>query len=281
MYRLNTVPAPVSADRFTVDVDGVRELARSRRPRMITIGASINLYPHPVSTLREIADEVGAVLLFDAAHLCGLIAGGAWPNPLAEGAHLMTMSTYKSLGGPPGGLIVTDDTEIAERLDSIAYPGLTANSDAGRAAALAVTMVDWRTVGREYAATMVETAAELAAGLMKRGLPVFEGVEGATRSHQFAIESHRWGGGQRAAKQLRRANLLTSGIGLPMEAVAGDLNGLRFGTPELVRLGMKPDDMDELASLIAAGLAPETDPAGVATRVTQWRSGFSGVHFTA
>ena len=90
---------------------------------MITIGASLNLYPHPVSALREIADEVGAILLFDAAHLCGLIAGRAWPNPLEQGAHLMTMSTYKSLGGPPGGLIVTNDAEIAQRLDAIAYPG--------------------------------------------------------------------------------------------------------------------------------------------------------------
>ena len=281
MYRLNTIPAPVNADRFTVDVDAVRELAHEHRPRMITIGASINLHPHPVATLREIADEVGAVLLFDAAHLCGLVAGGAWPNPLQQGAHLMTLSTYKSLGGPPGGLIVTNEPEIAHRLDAIAYPGLTANFDAGKAAALAVTMLDWKAVGKEYAATMVETAAALAAGLIERGLPVHRRAEGATQSHQFAIEAHQWGGGQHAAKRLRRANLLACGIGLPMNAVEGDTNGLRIGTPELVRLGMKSGDMNELASLIADGLAPEADLNSVATRVTQWRTRFSGVHFTA
>jgi len=248
---------------------------------MITIGASMNLYPHPVTALREIADEVGAVLLFDAAHLCGLIAGGAWPNPLEQGAHLMTMSTYKSLGGPPGGLIVTNEPEIAQRLDAIAYPGLTANSDAGKAAALAVTMVDWKAVGKEYAATMVETAAELAARLGQRGLPVFQGIDGPTRSHQLALEAQQWGGGQRAAKRLRQANLLACGIGLPRDAVDGDLNGLRIGTPELVRLGMKPSDMDELASLIAEGLSPDADVAAVAMRVSSWRTRFSGVHFTA
>lgn len=281
MYRLHTIPAPVDAARFTVDVDALRALALEHRPRMITIGASMNLYPHPVAALREIADEVGAVLLFDAAHLCGLIAGGAWPNPLEQGAHLMTMSTYKSLGGPPGGLIVTNEPEIAQRLDAIAYPGLTANFDAGKAAALAVTMLDWKAAGTEYAATMVETAAELAAGLLERGLPVFQGLGGATGSHQFALGAHQWGGGQHAAKRLRRANLLACGIGLPMESVAGDVNGLRIGTPELVRLGMKPDDMDDLASLIAAGLSLDVDPADVAPRVTHWRSRFSGVHFTA
>lgn len=281
MYRLTTIPAPVDADRYTVDLAALRELAIEHRPRMITIGASLNLYPHPVAALREIADQVGAVLLFDAAHLCGLIAGGAWPNPLEQGAHVMTMSTYKSLGGPPGGLIVTSEPEIAQRLDSIAYPGLTANFDAGKAAALAVTMLDWKAAGKEYAATMVQTAAGLAAGLLERGLPVFQGAEGASRSHQFAIAAHQWGGGQRAAKLLRRANLLASGIGLPVDAVGGDMNGLRIGTPELVRLGMKPHDMNELASLIAEGLSPEIDHADLATRVTTWRSRFSGVHFTA
>ncbi len=281
MYRLRTISAPVDADRFTVDVAALRDLALEHRPRMITIGASMNLYPHPVAALREVADEVGAVLLFDAAHVCGLIAGGAWPNPLEQGAHVMTMSTYKSLGGPPGGLVVTNDAEIARRLDAIAYPGLTANSDAGRAAALAVTMLDWKAAGTEYAATMVQTAAALAAGLLERGLPVFQGIDGPTGSHQLALEARRWGGGQSAARLLRRANLLASGIGLPVEAVDGDLNGLRIGTPELVRLGMGPRDMDVLASLLADALAAGADLDDVASRVTAWRSRFGGVHFTA
>ena len=220
--RLRTIAAPVDADRYTVDVDGAaRRCAEHRRPELITIGASLNLYPHPVAAIREIADEVGAVLLFDAAHVCGLIAGGAWPNPLEQGAHLMTMSTYKSLGGPPGGLLVTNEAEIAERLDAIAYPGLTANFDAGKAAALAVTMLDWKAAGADYAATMVQTAAALAAGLVERGLPVFQGDRRADRVPPARPEARQWGGGQSAARLLRRANLLTSGIGLPVEASTG------------------------------------------------------------
>lgn len=275
MYRLHTVPAPVDPARYTVDVDALRELARDVRPRMITIGSSLNLHPHPVAAVREIADEVGATVLFDAAHVCGLIAGGVWPNPLDEGAHLMTMSTYKSLGGPPGGLVVTNDAELAERLDAIAYPGLTANFDAGKAAALAVTMVDWKAVGAGYAAAMVATAARLADELAARGLPVFAD----TQSHQFALRAHRWGGGQQFARHLRRANLLSCGIGLPTEPVPGDVNGLRIGTPELVRLGMTPADMPELATLITR--AADTDPAEVTPEVTAYRKQFTGIHYTA
>jgi glycine hydroxymethyltransferase len=281
MCRLNTIAAPVDAGHYTVDVDALRVLARQHRPRVITIGASLNLYPHPVPALREIADEVGAVLLFDAAHLCGLIAGRAWPNPLEQGAHLMTMSTYKSLGGPPGGLILTNDPELAQRLDAIAYPGLTANFDAGKTAALAVTMLDWKAIGIDYAATMISAAAELADQLLGRGVPVFEGADGPTRSHQFAVQAHAWGGGQHAAKTLRRANLLACGIGLPTALVEGDINGLRLGTPELVRLGMQPADMKDLADLIADALTPEADLAALAAHVTAWRNTFTGIHFTA
>ena len=118
-YGLEIHAFPIDAGHYTVDLPGLRAQARELRPALITIGGSLNLAPHPVGKVREIADEVGALVLFDAAHLCGLIAGRAWPNPLEQGAHLMTMSTYKSLGGPPGGLVVGTDASIAERIDGL------------------------------------------------------------------------------------------------------------------------------------------------------------------
>jgi glycine hydroxymethyltransferase len=281
MYRLRTLAAPVDADRFTVDVDRLRDLAHEARPRLITLGASMNLYPHPVAAVREVADEVGAKVLFDAAHVCGLVAGGAWPNPLDEGAHLMTMSTYKSLGGPPGGLIVTNEPELAQRLDAVAYPGLTANFDAAKSAALAVTLVDWKAAGAAYASAMVETAAGLAEGLERRGVPLYRGSDGPTRSHMVGVLAAPYGGGQTAARRLRAANLLTCGIGLPVDEVAGDNNGLRLGTPEVARLGMTGADMDSLAGFLARGLDPDVVPASVGAEVTAWRAQFRGVHFTA
>jgi Glycine/serine hydroxymethyltransferase len=281
LYGVRTVPAPVDARRYTVDVEALRALCHEVRPALITIGGSLNLVPHPVADVRAIADEVGAHVLFDAAHVCGVIAGGAWPNPLAQGAHLMTMSTYKSLGGPPGGLALTNDPALAQRLEAIAYPGLTANHDAGRVAALAVTLVDWRVAGVDYARTIVGTAAALAAELKAHDVPVFETAAGPTTSHQFALRAADFGGGQRAAARLRQANLLTCGIGLPVEPVDGDLNGLRIGTPEIARLGMTEPDMPALAGFLARALAPDADLAAIGAEVTAWRSGFRGVHFTA
>jgi glycine hydroxymethyltransferase len=281
LYGLKTVPAPVQADGYTVDVDALRRLAREVRPKLITLGGSLSLFAHPVAAVRGIADEVGAVLMFDAAHLSGMIAGRAWANPLAEGAQVMTMSTYKSLGGPPGGLVVGTEAALFERIDAIAYPGLTANFDAGKTAALALGLLDWKVHGPAYAQAMQATARALAEALAARGLPVFARERGATRSHQFAIEAARWGGGQAAARRMEPAGLLACGIGLPhasVSPVAGDVNGLRLGVPEIVRLGMGPGDMAELAALIAAALTRD-EPQALAPQVTAFRQRFRGLHF--
>ncbi|MCI2400438.1 aminotransferase class I/II-fold pyridoxal phosphate-dependent enzyme [Aliiroseovarius subalbicans] len=275
LYGLVTHDAPVNADGYTVDVDALAVLARDVRPKLITLGGSLNLFEHPVAQVRAIADEVGATLLFDAAHQCGIIAGGAWKNPLDEGAHLMTMSTYKSLGGPPSGLIVTNDAALAQRLDAIAFPGMTANFDAAKSAALALSLLDWRDFGTDYARAMIDMAQALAVALAAEGLPVFAG---GTQSHQFAIEAAGFGGGQAASKTLRRAGFLACGIGLPIAEVPGDMNGLRIGTPELVRWGMTPDDAPRLAGLIARALG-RNDPEALAPEVAAWRSSFDRLHF--
>ncbi len=279
LYGLKTFAAPVNADGYTIDLDGLRALALRERPRLITIGGSLNLFAHPVAEIRAIADEVGAHVLFDAAHQCGIIAGKAWQNPLDQGAHLMTMSTYKSLGGPAGGLIVTRDAHIAETLDRIAFPGMTANFDAAKSAALAITLLDWRDHGQAYAKAMVEVSVALAKALEARGIPVFRGKGGvATTSHQFAVLAAPFGGGQTASKTLRKAGFLACGIGLPTDEVPGDLNGLRIGTPELVRRGVTVSDAAALADLIAEGLranAPET----VAHRTRALRAQFTGLAY--
>lgn len=278
LYGLNTVSAPVNVDGYTLDVEALRRLAHAEKPKLITVGSSLNLFEHPVAEIRAIADEVGAKVLFDAAHQCGIIAGRIWRNPLSEGAHLMTMSTYKSLGGPPGGLIVTNDPNIAQRLDAIAFPGMTANFDAAKSAALALTMVDLLELGNGYAVQMIAVAKALATALDAEGLPVFAKDRGFTASHQFAIEAEAFGGGQAASKILRKAGFLACGIGLPIKEVPGDMNGLRIGTPELVRWGVGERDVPELARLIATALR-SNDPATLADEVRRFRAEFQDLHF--
>ncbi|WP_119390065.1 serine hydroxymethyltransferase [Taklimakanibacter lacteus] len=278
LYGLTIHEAPVEPELYGVDIEKLAHMARRIRPKLITLGGSLNLLPWNVKAVRAIADEVGARILFDAAHLCGMIAGGTWPNPLREGADLMTMSTYKSLGGPAGGLVVTNDSGLAERLDHIAFPGLTANFDVAKSAALAITLLDWREFGTDYARMMVDTAAALADALARLGVPVFRTSQGFTQSHQFALRARGFGGGQAVSAKLREANILACGIGLPEAPVEGDMNGLRFGTPEIVRWGMRPEHMPELAGLIAEALSAN-DAASLAPRVASFRMRFDKLAF--
>ena len=275
LFGLNIIEAPIDKDYYTVDVDQLRELALKERPKLITLGGSLNLFEHPVSEVSSIAEEVGARLLFDAAHQCGLIAGKAWENPLDHGADLVTMSTYKSLGGPPGGVIVTNDPEIAKKIDGIAFPGMTANFDAAKSAALAVTMLDWQDYGKKYAAEMVLMAKTLASCLEDYDVPVFFGALGHTQSHQFAVLADKYQGGQEVSKLLRKSGFLACGIGLPVQDIEGDMNGVRFGTPELVRWGMKAKHSNKLAGLIAKALKGHN----VSDQVSDWRRTFNKIHF--
>ncbi len=126
---------------------------------------------------------------------------------------------------------------------------------------------------------MADTAKALAAELIRRGLPVFARERGGTTSHQFAIETASFGGGQTAAKLLRTANILSCGIGLPIDAVPGDLNGLRLGTPEIVRWGMRPSDMPTLAGLIADVLTGARPAEAVGPEVSNFRQQFTKIHF--
>jgi glycine hydroxymethyltransferase len=277
-YGLKVHHAPVDKDRYTIQVDELREQVLRIRPRIISIGGSLNLFPHPVREIRAIADEVGACVLYDAAHVAGLIAGGQWQNPLEEGAHVVTMSTYKSLAGPPSGLILTNDADVASGLDRVAFPGLTANFDMGKIAALAATLLDWKSFGNAYAYAMKETASALVQALASEGVPVFNIENGGTQSHQIAL-SVAEEDGQGAARRLREANFLTSGIGLPRQTIGADSNGLRLGTSEIVRWGMGAASMPDLARLFAQALLHRRPCQDIASDVSKLRRQFTEIHF--
>jgi glycine hydroxymethyltransferase len=271
LYGLEVHYAPIDPVNNTIDVVALAEQIEHLRPQLVTVGGSLNLFPHPVAEVAALAHAHGAKVLYDAAHVSGLLAGGVWPSPLDLGADVISMSTYKSLGGPAGGLVVTNDADVAARIDAVAHPGLTANFDAGVTASLALSLLDWVEFGHEYATAFVANAVALADALMTLELPVFTTPRGATSSHQLALRADEWGDGDAAAHRLRQANLLASGIGLPTGS------GLRLGTSEPTRWGMTTDTMQELAELIRRAL--RGDPAGVAADVTALKQRYRTVHF--
>ncbi len=280
LYGLVTHPVPFDGARMAIDLEALRRDARQLKPKLITVAGSLCLYPYDVKAVRAIADEIGAYVLYDAAHMAGMIAGKQFQQPLAEGAHLMTMSTYKAFGGPPSGLILTTEPELAQRLDKIAYPGLTANFDLGKSAALAISILDLLAHGEAYAKACVANARALAAALEAEGVPVHR-VAGrpCTESHHLALPAAPFGGGQTASKLLARANLMLCGIGLPIPPVPGDLNGIRLGTQEVTRFGMDEAAMADVARFIARVLVKHEAPEKVKPEVIAFRKQFQKMRF--
>jgi glycine hydroxymethyltransferase len=280
LYGLEVHSIPFDGACMEIDLEGLEREARRLRPKLIILGGSLALMPYPVRETRKLADELGAYLMFDAAHLSGIIAGDKFQQPLAEGAHLMTCSTYKSFGGPAGGLVLTNEPELAERLDRIAYPGLTANFDLSRTAALVVAASDILEFGADYARTCIANARALAAALVERKAAVHGPPErGYTLSHHVALRAAGYGGGTTASRRLERANLLTSGIGLPVAEFQGDYNGLRMGTQEVTRWGMLPRDMAEVAELLCRVLVGGEEPENVRADVVAFRGRFQELCF--
>jgi glycine hydroxymethyltransferase len=279
LYGLAVHEIPFDPETMTVDLEALAQRAREVRPRVIVIGASLVLFPYDLAAIRRIAGAVEARIVFDAAHLAGLIAGGVFPQPLDHGVDVLTMSTYKTFAGPPGGLVLTNDPEIAERLDRIAYPGLTANFDMGRIAALAVAEADLLAYGAAYARACVANAQALAPALHAEGFTVMARAGGYTRSHHVAVDVRALGGGTRVSRRLEEVNILATGIPLPLETIAGDYAGLRLGTQEVTRLGMRPAEMAQIARFMARHLLAGEPASVVRGEVVALRGGYRTVGY--
>jgi glycine hydroxymethyltransferase len=243
---------------FEVDLDALPSFLARERPALIVLGGSLMLFPHRLEAIAA----YGVPILYDASHTAGLIAGGGFQDPLAEGAAVVTFSTYKSYGGPPGGAIVTNDPDVAERVFAAVYPGLTANFDAGRLRGLGIAAAELLNHGADYSARCIESARCLGQALSEAGVLVAGAERGFTESHHLAVEV---ADAATAVDRLERAGIYVSAARLGPGAV------LRLGTQELVRLGFGPDDMREIAELIARVLADREPPAHILPEVTRFR----------
>ena len=281
LHGLAIHDVPFDPAKMAVDLDGLRNVAKDVRPVLIIVGASLVLFPYPLAEVRRIADEVGALLMYDGAHLAGLIAGGQFQDPLAEGAHLMTTSTYKTFGGPPGGLVVTNDPEIARRIDHAAYPGMTANFDCARVAAVAVAAAELLEFGPAYAKACIANGQALACALSTEGFDVVAAAYGFTRSHHLAVDVHGLGGGATVAKRLEAAQIILSKFILPRDAGGspGQMSGLRLGLQEVTRRGLGPTEMPEIARLMRRVILDGDEPSRIGAEVRNLRQRFPGVHY--
>jgi len=278
---VNAVAYPFDAERMNIDVDGADRLIRQVRPKVALFGQSVFLFPSPLRELRDAFQEAGCRVWYDGAHVLGLIGGGKFQDPLREGADVVTGSTHKTLPGPQHGILLSDsaDEKFVRRLQKGVFPGVVSNHHLHAMAALGVTLAEHLEFGSVYADQVVRNAKALGEALHELGFRVLAEKYGFTESHTLAVDVSRQGGGAAVALALERANLIANKNLLPGDASAANPSGIRLGSQELTRLGMREGEMRDVAALIARVLLRREPAASVAADVRELRRAFNTVHY--
>ncbi|RVH78866.1 serine hydroxymethyltransferase, partial [Sinorhizobium medicae] len=245
----NVVSYGVREDDHLLDMDDVAKKAREHKPKLIIAGGTAYSRIWDWKRFREIADEVGAWLMVDMAHIAGLVAGDQHPSPFPH-CHVATTTTHKSLRGPRGGMILTNDEEIAKKINSAVFPGLQGGPLMHVIAAKAVAFGEaLQPSFKDYAAQVVKNARTLADTLKANGLDI---VSGGTDNHLMLVDLRKKNAtGKRAEAALGRAYVTCNKNGIPFDPEKPFVtSGVRLGTPAGTTRGFKEAEFKEIGELI-------------------------------
>jgi glycine hydroxymethyltransferase len=276
-------------EEFNIDVDASMKLIRDLQEKgdeikFLLFGASVFPFPHPVKEFREIADEYGMIIGYDSAHVSGLIASGFFQDPLREGADIMTASTHKTMPGPQHGLLVSRK-EFAEAIKRASFPGLLSNHHLHNVAGLAVALAEMMEFGVVYSTQIMKNAKALAQSLHERGWQVIAEHKGFTQSHVILVDVTEtpMKDGATVEKSLEDANIIINRNLLPWDKKRGrdykTPGGIRLGTSELTRLGLKESEMDVVAEFMTRVVMKGENTKRVADDVSVFRKDYQKVHY--
>ncbi|GHO76205.1 serine hydroxymethyltransferase [Ktedonobacter sp. SOSP1-85] len=246
---------PLTEDHYHVDAQKTIELIERVSPQLVIMGKSLFLFPEPVSEVAAACRAKNIPLLYDGAHVLGLIAGGQFQDPLREGATWLTGSTHKTFPGPQRGVILGNLDEEGEKkfwpaADRGVFPGSSSNHHLNTLPALLVATREMKLYGRDYAAQIVRNAQALGRSLDELGTPVEARDFGYTKSHIIAVNVAQFGAGVEVAKRLEANDIIVNYNMLPGDEDPRNPSGLRIGVSEMTRYGMDEQAMGELAQLM-------------------------------
>ncbi|MES2154983.1 MAG: serine hydroxymethyltransferase [bacterium] len=274
---------PWDAARMEPDVDASIKLIRQVKPKMCLFGQSVFLFPTPLKELAAAAHEVGATVLYDGAHVLGLIGGGQFQDPLHEGADVLTGSSHKTFPGPQGGFVLSDtaDEKLQKKLHAGVFPGVVSSYHLHHVAGKVIALAEFQEYGAAYARDTVDNARAFGEAMAAEGFDVIAAERGFTRSHQVVTRHGATdsGAGAVAAQKLEDAGIITNMNMLPGDSKPLQPSGLRLGVQELTRVGMTKRDMAEVARLFARVLLKGDAPAAVRKDVVTLKSRHQAVKY--
>lgn len=283
---LETINHAYDPNEFNIDPDRSATIIRATRPGIVTFGSSLFQFPHPVKELAEVAKESGAYVVYDAAHVLGLIAGGQFQDPLQEGADFITASTHKTFPGPQGGVILANSEDgrmerAIRKVQKAIFPLTTSNTHLGRLPALGLVALELKLHGAELAKQTIKNAQTAGEYLFENGLKILGEKKGFTRSHQIAVDVRDCGGGRETAERLEEANIILNKNLLPYDNQHNRENpsGLRIGFQDVTRRGFKENEIECLCDLVLDVVKHKRRPVDVRKDVVKLRQNFKGIEY--
>ncbi|MDH5623750.1 MAG: serine hydroxymethyltransferase [Candidatus Bathyarchaeota archaeon] len=283
---LETINHAYDLDEMNIDPDKSATIIKATRPGIVTFGGSLFQFPHPVKEIAEVAKESGAYVVYDAAHVLGLIAGGQFQDPLKEGADFITASTHKTFPGPQGGVILANSGDermerAIRKVQNAVFPLTTSNTHLGRLPALGLVALELKLYGAELAKQTVKNAQTAGKYLFDNGLKILGEKKGFTRSHQIAVDVQDYGGGRKIAESLEEANIILNKNLLPHDDQHNreSPSGLRIGFQDVTRRGFKESDIKYLCDLMLDVVKGKRKPVEVRKDVITLRQNFKGIEY--
>jgi glycine hydroxymethyltransferase len=283
---LETINHAYNIDKLNIDAEKSATIIDSTRPGIVTFGGSLFQFPHPVRELAPVSKETGAYVVYDAAHVLGLIAGGEFQDPFKEGVDFITASTHKTFPGPQGGIILANSgtermDKAIKKVQRAIFPLTTSNTHLGRLPALGLAALELKLYGEELAKKTVKNAQTAGKYLFESGVKVLGETSGFTRSHQIAVDVRDYGGGRKIASDLEKANIILNKNLLPYDNQHNrkDPSGLRIGFQDVTRRGFKAGDIERLCSLILDVVKGNRKSAKVKTDVIKLRKTFKEIKY--
>ncbi len=273
---------PFDYDNYNIDMDLFGNLILGLKPNLITLGASVFLFPHPVREIKEICEDIGTIIHYDGSHVLGLIAGGEFQNPLAEGADVLMGSTHKTFPGPQGAIICTNDENHFHNIERGIFPGTVSNHHLHRLPPLAIVCEEMQKFGNTYAQQIIKNAKAFAAELDKRGFIVLGKRLGYTESHQIVVDLSEFGKGLKNAQLLEQADIITNKNLIHGDEVdfASNPSGIRLGVKEMTHFGMMEAEFKLIAEFFERVIIKSEAPDKVKSDVNELRSKFHNIYYS-
>ncbi len=276
---MNFIPMPIDINNMNIDISRTVDMINDKKPKLIVLGGSVILFPQPIMEISKAAHLNGSIVVYDASHVAGLIAGGLFQNPYLDGADIVTFTTCKTIPGPQSAVILSRQ-EYAEKLKRAVFPVLTSGHHLHETVGAVLALIELKAFGKDYAGKTIANAQTLGRELDNRGFKILCKDRGFTESHTVLLDCTELGGGSLVESKLESVNIIVNRNVLPGSGESfRNPNGIRIGTPEVTHVGMGEQNMVDIANFFDRVLKRNETGKRLKDEVSRFRGHFQEVKY--